>query len=57
MSIGDNTLHITGGTAVSAVLIPGATTLTGGTAATFDVQAANILNLSGAIGPAALRAW
>ncbi len=49
LSIGDNVLHITSGSGAvgDALLISGATTLSGSTAATFDVQTSNVLNLNG----------
>ncbi len=47
LTIGDQTLHLTGGQAGAGVAINGATTLTGSTGTTFDVQGANTLTLGG----------
>ena len=51
LTIGDNTLHLTGGSGAvgGTISISGSTLLTGGTAATFDVQNANVLALNGAV--------
>ena len=49
LSIGDTTLHITGGSAGAGSTITGATMLTGNVGSTFDVQGVNTLTLQGAV--------
>ena len=49
LSIGDTTLHVTGGNAQTGVTINGVTTLTGVSGTTFDVQGANTVTLGGTV--------